>query len=101
MTLEFNEFIRKPFVVEAVLITEENIASIANFVGEVQTSADGTSFIRVDPNLVPNVTRVFPGHFMTRMGDHIRCYTPKVFLDQFTEVTPPIREWVEHVNGKK
>lgn len=100
MPLEYKEYIRKPFVVEAVLITEENIKEIAKFVGKTETSEDGTIFIRVDPELVPNVTRVFPGHYMTRMGDHIRCYTPKVFFDQFTEMTPPVKEWVEFVNKK-
>lgn len=100
MTLEYKEFIRKPFLVEAVEITEENIQSVAKFVGTIEQSGDGSVFIKVDPELVPNVTRVFPGYFMTRMGDHIRCYTPKVFFDQFTEISATVKEWVESINKR-
>jgi hypothetical protein len=99
MELEFSEFIRKPFVVEAVEVTTENIAEVAKYVGEVREKDDGTPYIFVDRRLVPNVYRVFPGFFMTRMGDHVRCYSSKVFKDQFTETTPEIMTWVQFLNS--
>jgi len=97
--MEFKPFVRKPFVVEAVEVTKENIAEIAKYVGELREKDDGTPFIYVDRRLVPNIFRVYPGFFMTRMGDHIRCYSQKVFFEQFTESDDKIQEWVDFLNA--
>lgn len=83
--MEFNTYVRKPFVVEAVEITEENIEEVAEFVGTIRHKEDGTKYIFVDRRLVPNLFRVYPGFFMTRMGDNVRCYSPKIFNDQFQQ----------------
>ena len=91
-------FVRKPFTVEAVEVTRENIAEVAEFVGILRENNDGTPYIQVDRRLVPNVYRVYPGFWMTRMGDNIRCYSKKIFKNQFTEVTPDIKNWVEFMN---
>jgi hypothetical protein len=99
MDLEFNSFIRKPFTVDAVQVTEDNMAEVAKLVGELKEKDDGTPFIQVDKKKVPNIYRVFPGFWMTRMGNHIRCYSPKIFHDQFVQDNPQIREWVDFVNG--
>lgn len=85
--MEFNQYIRRPFVVEAVEITEENMVEIANLVGEVR-SKNGVTFIALDRRVVPNVNRAYVGWFMTRMADNYRCYSPKVFTDQFTDYEP-------------
>ena len=98
MTLEFTSFVRRPFVVEAVEVTTDNIAEVAKFVGEIEKLDDGSVFIRVDRRLVPNVFRVFPGYYMTRMGDHIRCYSRKVFIEQFAELTEEIEPWIGFLN---
>lgn len=98
MSLEFNEYIRKPFTVQSCLVTEENIEAIAVHVGELEKLPDGTVFIKVDRRMVPNVFRVFPGFYMTKMGDHIRCYSPKVFAEQFAAMTPEIKDWVNFIN---
>jgi hypothetical protein len=98
--MEFSEFVRKPFVVEAVEVTTDNIAEIAKYVGEVREKEDGTPFILVDRRLIPNVFRVFPGYWMTRMGDHIRCYSRKIFYEQFVESTPELQAWVDFMDGK-
>lgn len=97
--MQFMPYVRKPFVVEAVEVTVENIAEVAKLVGELEQKDDGTPYIRVDRRLVPNVYRVFPGFFMTRMGDHIRCYSRKIFFDQFTESNSKIQEWVDFLNA--
>ena len=98
--MEFSEFVRKPFVVEAVEVTTENLAEIAKYVGEVREKEDGTPFILVDRRLIPNVFRVYPGYWMTRMGDHIRCYSRKIFFEQFVESNDEIVAWVDFMNGK-
>lgn len=97
--MEFSQFVRKPFVVEAVEITVENIAEVAEYVGEVRHKEDGSPYIYVNRRLVPNVYRVYPGFYMTRMGDHIRCYTRKIFNEQFVVAEPNIITWVEWLNG--
>ena len=98
--MEFTTFVRKPFIVEAVEVTEENIADIAEHVGTLQEKADGTPFIKVNTRLVPNVFRVFPGFWMTKMGDNIRCYSKRIFEEQFVESDQKIMDWVEFMNGK-
>jgi hypothetical protein len=92
--MEFNEFVRKPFIVEAMEITKENIVEVAKYIGDIEENEDGSRFIKVDSNLVPNVTRVYPGFYMTRMGDYIRCYSRRVFFEQFTPLTGDIQKWV-------
>ena len=83
----FKKYKRKPFEVEAVEITEENIDELAQFIGTVRTrEEDGVKFIQVDRRLIPNVVRVYQGFFMTKMGDNIRCYSPRTFKEQFEMV---------------
>lgn len=99
MELDFKTYIRKPFSVEALEITEDNIAEIAELVGTLKHKDNGTPFIQVDKKLVPNVFRVFPGFYMTRMGDNIRCYAKKVFHEQFVASSPENTAAVETING--
>ena len=84
--MEFTQFVRIPFVVDAVEITADNIADVAKLVGEIRTKGDST-FIALDRRLVPNVNRAYVGWFMTKLGDNYRCYSPKAFKDQFTVKT--------------
>jgi len=99
--MEFTTYVRKPFVVEAVEITKENIAEVAKFVGDLREKEDGTPYILVDRRLVPNVFRVYPEFFMTKMGENVRCYSRKIFHDQFTEQTEDIEPWVKFINSDK
>lgn len=96
--MEFTQFVRKPFVVEAVEVTTENMEEIAKYVGEVREKEDGSPFILVDRRLIPNVFRVYPGYWLTRMGDRTRCYSRKIFLEQFVESHPDIIAWVDFMN---
>jgi hypothetical protein len=82
--MTFQTYRRKPFTVEAIEITEENIDELAKFIGTVKIKdEDGTKFIQVDRRLIPNVWRVYPGFFMTKMDENIRCYSPRTFKEQF------------------
>ncbi len=51
-------YVRKPFLVDAVEITEENIAELASFVGTLQTKDDGTIYIQVSVNFKNRPPRV-------------------------------------------
>ena len=93
--MEFTTFVRKPFVVEAVEVTAENIAEVAKYVGDLREKEDGTQYILVDRRLVPNVFRVYPGFYMTKMGENVRCYSRKIFREQFVEEDENIRPWLE------
>lgn len=97
--MEFATFVRKPFVVEAVEVTAANIAEVAKYVGDLREKEDGTPYILVDRRLVPNVFRVYPGFFMTKMGENVRCYSRKIFKEQFTETTDKINAWVEFMSS--
>lgn len=82
--MDFDRYIRRPFAVEAVEITDENMEEVAKLVGEIRIK-NGTRFIALDRRIVPNVNRAYVGWYMTRMADNYRCYSPKVFRDQFTD----------------
>jgi hypothetical protein len=95
--MKFTTYVRKPFIVQAVEITTDNIADIAGFVGDLRKKEDGSPYILVDPRLVPNVERVYPGFFMTKMGENIRCYSRRVFTDQFIVQSDQIKPWVDYM----
>jgi hypothetical protein len=96
--MDVTTFVRKPFIVEATEVTKENIAEIAEYVGDLREKDDGTPYIKVDRRLVPNIYHVYPGYWMTRMGDNIRCYSKRIFKDQFVESTPDIAIMVQFLN---
>ena len=96
--MEFNTFVRKPFEVEGIEVTPENIADLAELVGVLKQKDNGTPYIQVDRRLVPNVFRVYPGFWMTKMGDHIRCYSKRIFMEQFVESNSNIENWVKYIN---
>lgn len=97
--MEFTTFVRKPFVVEAVEVTKDNIEEIAKYVGDLKEKEDGSLYILVDRRLVPNVFKVYPGFYMTKMGENVRCYSRKIFRDQFMEKTDDIQPWIDYMSG--
>jgi hypothetical protein len=97
--MQTTTFVRKPFTVEATQITEENIEELAPLIGTLRRRDDGTPYIQVNRRFVPNVFRVYPGFWVTLIGENVRCYTSKIFSEQFTENTPEIANWVAYLNG--
>lgn len=82
--MDFKNYKRKPFDVEAVEITEENFDEIAKLIGrEVRENENGVKQIIVEPRVIPTVKRVSIGWFLTRVGDNYRCYAPELFAEQF------------------
>lgn len=96
--MEFVTFVRKPFIVEAVEVTEENIAELAEMIGTLRQKENGTPYIAVNRRLVPNLFRVYLGFWVTKMGDNVRCYSKRIFTQQFIESTSEVSEWVKYLN---
>lgn len=96
--MDFSTFVRKPFMVEAIEVTAENIHELSPLIGEVREKSNGTPYIQVNQRLVPNIFRVYPGFWVTKVGDSVRCYSKRIFLEQFTEVTPAIEDLVKFIN---
>ena len=90
--LDFTSHIRRPFEVDAVQITTENIHEAAALIGTHETTPQGHQYIIVDRNLVPNIVRVYPGYYMTRMGNNVRCYSKRIFEDQFIKLNDRVAE---------
>lgn len=97
--MDFKTFVRKPFTVDAVEVTKDNIEDLAPLIGTLRHKDDGTPYIQVDRRLVPNIYRVYPGFWMTKMGDNVRCYSKRIFTEQFAKSTPEIDNWVKFMNG--
>lgn len=97
--MEFNSYLRKPFKVEAIEITEENLDEIAKDVGTINTKGNGSRFIMVDRRLVPNVLEVFPGYWLTRLGPNIRCFPGYVFNSQFVKVDEVVEDLLKKLNA--
>lgn len=98
--MDFNDYVRNPFLVKAVEVTTENMEELARtlHIGEVKTNPkDGTPYIAVDRRVVPNVYKVYPGYFVTVLDDKIRCYNRRLFFEQFSVATEEIVNWVREV----
>lgn len=89
--MEFKQYTRKPFSVEAVEITEDNFDTILNLVGSSKAkegnhhTKEGDVFIDLDRQLIPRVRRAYIGWYLTRLGAKYRCYSPILFNAQFIE----------------
>lgn len=96
--LETKEFFRKPFVVEAVQITTDNIVELAPLIGQLREKENGTPYILVNRDLIKNVVKVFPGYWYAIMGENTRCYSERVFAEQFIEVNPSLEIMITQIN---
>lgn len=94
-TLEFQEYVREPYVVEAVLITDENIEQLAPLIGTLRVKGNGKKYIEVNNDLVKNIFQVHPGYYMTRYQGRVRCYSENAFRRTFSEMTPDRKNAVD------
>jgi hypothetical protein len=99
--MELTQYVRKPFVVDAVEITAENIEEVAQYVGDLKHREDGTPYILVDRRLVPNVYKVYIGFFMTKMGENVRCYSRRIFKEQFMVSDDTVKPWLEFLAAQE
>lgn len=98
--MEFETYVKKPLPVEAVLVTKENIAEIAEMLGKLRHDQDGEPYIYVDRRVVPIVFKVRPGFWFTKLGDTLRCYHPDTFAREFVLGEPEVMVWVDYLNKK-
>lgn len=83
--MEYTEFVRVPFLVQAVQITEENFDDIFELIGkEVKELPGGKRYILIDRRIIPNGHKAQIGGWVTSMNDKIRYYSKSAFEEQFT-----------------
>lgn len=98
MPIRYKDYIRKPFVVKGLEVTADNIEEVAKMVGTIHEDDEG-KYILVNSRLVPNIDRVYPGYYLTKLGHFVHCYAPLVFFDQFIEKTEDVTKWLEYIEG--
>lgn len=97
--LNFQLYVREPFAVEAVQITEENMEEIAKLIGLGIRVKNDVKYIALDRRVVPNISRAYIGWWVTSLSDNLRCYSPKVFAEQFMAI-PESNEISWSFNGE-
>lgn len=85
--MKFNKYVRNPYVVEAIQITESNIDELNKLIGfgEVCEEEDGRAYILVDKRLVPHINKAYVGWWVTKIENKFHCYAENVFENQFVE----------------
>lgn len=96
---DFVEYIRKPFSVQAVRVTRENLDDLAPFVGKVERTPEGKPYIQADRHLCQSSLKVWPGYFVTKHGKKVRVFSRKAFEEQFHPMGDDVAPWVEYLNG--
>ena len=84
--LDILEYVRRPFEVKAVQITEENLQTVADWCqGEVRLTADGQPFIKVKVYrpMSSRQTRAFVGDWVLYSSKAYKVYTTKAFEQAF------------------
>lgn len=88
--LETKKYVRKPFYIDAVQVTESNIGEIAAWCdGEVRSDSDDKKYVkvRVHRPLNPRQTQAFVGDWVLYAGTGFKVYTPKAFSASFEQAS--------------
>lgn len=82
--IETTKYVRKPFEVEAVQVTEENIEAVKDWC-QGTLEQDNRPFIRIRVARVLNErqTKAYPGDWVLYAGTGFKVYTPKAFKKTF------------------
>lgn len=97
--MDTEKYARKPLIVDAVLVTEENMSEVAEWCGgEIKTNPDSSSvppesyiLVEVERPLYDRQKQAFAGDwvlYLDRTG--YKVYTPKGFENAFIKVEEPI-----------
>jgi hypothetical protein len=92
--MQTSKFTRKPFEVDAVQVTAQNIDEVAKWCqGEVSTDTDGNKYVKVRVLRVLNErqTQAFIGDWVLYAGTGYKVYTAKAFSKSFVEKTDELR----------
>lgn len=100
MTIETGKFVRKPFYIDAVQVTEENMDSVAAWCqGEVKTVKDAKGKVtdlyvkvRVHRPLNERQTKAYVGDHVLYAGSGYKVYTAKAFSSSFEPVEGKAKE---------
>lgn len=97
MILEYETFVRTPFKIEAVEVTDENIEQIAEMLGSkiYVDNRTGSTFIGVDNEQMPGIYRIYAGFWVTKMGHRYRAYSQQRFLKEFVRLSAGVEGWVK------
>lgn len=102
--MNFQNYVRTPFAIKALEVTEENFEDVAAFCGKsIEVTSKGDRYIFVNRRIIPTGSKIFVGWWITLMDDNVRCYPPRSFNSQFvpleatTEfvVEPPVESAVD------
>ncbi len=98
--MEMMNFLRKPFIVEAVEITEGTIKEVAALVGRLKYNEDsGDPYIVVDRKKVPNCEQAHIGDYLTVFLNRYRIFSAEQFTKQFVYADDDLKAWVSTLRG--
>lgn len=80
----FQDYVRTPFAIKAIEVTEDNFEDVAAFCGKsIEVTSKGDRYIFVNRRIIPTGSKIFVGWWITLMDDNVRCYPPRSFNSQF------------------
>lgn len=87
--LETTKYIRKPFEIDAVQVTTDNIAEVAKWVdGEIRSDDLGQYVkVRVHRPLNDRQTKAYVGDHVLYAGTGYKVYTDKAFKNSFEQAS--------------
>lgn len=92
--IQAEKYARKPFIVDAVQVTADNLAEVAHWVqGDVRTERDENNqpaqyvHVRVHRALNERQTKAFVGDWVLYAGTGYKVYTEKAFKSTFEPAT--------------
>ena len=95
--MKTNQYVRKPFFVDAVQVTEENMAEVAKWCNGTLEAGDDARpdpYIHVDVKrpLAERQTRAFVGDWILSSGNGFKVYTNVSFEKNFEDVNHKLSE---------
>jgi hypothetical protein len=88
--LEVAKYSRKPFVVDAIQVTGDNVTAVAEWCnGEVHDANGPGTYIKVQVKraLSARQTKAFVGDWVLKAGTGYKVYTPNAFANGFDLMT--------------
>jgi hypothetical protein len=109
---ETSRYARKPFYIDAIQVTKDNLKEVAEWCnGDIRIDSENNKYIRVRVYLPKNEqqTKAYVGHWVLFAGTGYKVYTPKAFASSFeyaplepvSETAPPIFQEPEDVEKRK
>lgn len=107
--LDPKKFVRKPFVVEGLEVTPENIEQVADWCGGEVKVSEGRKpgqgqqkYIKVAVKrpMTDRQTRAYYGDWVLSAGTGFKVYTQKAFSGSFEEQTDRMFEVVERMDAR-